>query len=812
MLGTLRSGAAFLILDPAHPEARLLDCLRLAKPRAWLQLEEAGAVPPNLEEFTRSTGLRPLILPPLERAENFLAEFSALTDVIPADADAPAYVTFTSGSTGVPKGIVGTHQPLAHFLKWHVEHSGFTAADRFSLLSGLAHDPLLRDIFTPLRIGATLCVPDSMESSAALVAWFEREKISVTHLTPQIAQLLTDGAGPGKELPTLRRAFFGGDILTRSVVAKLSALAPSVECVNFYGATETPQAMGFFPVAKNSSGPERIPVGRGIAAVQLLVVNRAGQQAGVGEPGEIVIRTPHLARGYLGDPALTAERFAANPFTRDAADRCYQTGDLGRYRPDGNLEILGRADRQIKLRGFRIEPGEIEAALTRHPGVQSAAVLLHEEQLMAWFVARPGVAPGAAELRNFLAGLLPQYMVPGIFTAINGLPITPNGKLDTKALRQQVGGSTGASGVMVQPWTPVQVQILRIWQELLPGRTIGMRDNFFELGGHSLLAVQMIDRIDQECGHKLPLALIFSAATVEQLADRLAQEEINEARPLLELQTGGLRTPFFFLHGDLAGGGFYTQKISRHLGPDQPFYVLPPSRMDKASVPSVETLAAEHIRILREHTPHGPYCLGGYCAGGLIAFEMAQQLRAAGEKVPHLILIDAPAGIGFRPFARKVIDTFGSWRRTSLDKRLDQLYVFSHWEKRWDEISAQGVRAQFRFLTRQIAAAFRRDRTQPVPPPSPRAAPRVLDESLPIFAAYVWSVAGYRARRYDGPATLIWAEADLCGQAAELKRWRRLIPQLEIKTVPGDHLASVTQYADVMAGMIRASFDRPGPG
>jgi len=291
------------------------------------------------------------------------------------------------------------------------------------------------------------------------------------------------------------------------------------------------------------------------------------------------IRTPHLARGYLDDPPLTAERFTANPFTRDPADR------------------------QIKLRGFRIEPGEIESALARHPGVQSAAVLLDGEKLAAWFVARPGPTPTAAELRDFVATLLPQYMVPGSFAAIGALPLTPNAKLDTHALRQQLDGTAAASGAVVRPWTPLQVQILRLWEELLPGRAIGMRDNFFELGGHSLLAVRLPDRIEQEYGRKLPLAVFFAAATVEQLADHLAREEMGDARPLLEIQTGRSRPPFLFWHGDLGGGGFYTQKISRHLGPDQPFHVLPPCRLEGDVVPDLEPMAAEHLRVIRAHTP-----------------------------------------------------------------------------------------------------------------------------------------------------------------------------------------------------------------
>ena len=422
-----------------------------------------------------------------------------------------------------------------------------------------------------------LCFPDTMESSASLGAWFEREKISVAHLTPQTTQLLTDGSE--KKLPALRRAFFGGDILTRSVLARFQALAPSAECVNFYGATETPQAMGFHPVLKNLSGPERLPVGRGIAEVQLLFVNRAGQRAGVGEPGKIVIFARRTSRGATS--MILRSRRNTSPPTRSPATP-----------PTGRSNCAAFASSRAKSN-------------PRWPGIPACKArrccLTGKTRRVVCGAARPDTDRGRiARLRGDAA---PAVHGARFLRRHRRAAAHPQRKTRHPRAAQQLDGTAAASGAVVRPWTPLQVQILRLWEELLSGRAIGMRDNFFELGGHSLLAVRLLDRIEQECGRKLPLALFFAAATAEQLADHLAREEMGDARPLLEIKTGGSRPPFLFWHGDLGGGGFYTQKISRHLGPDQPFHVLPPCRLEGDVVPDLEAMAAEHLRVIRAHTP-----------------------------------------------------------------------------------------------------------------------------------------------------------------------------------------------------------------
>jgi amino acid adenylation domain-containing protein len=510
LLGVLRAGAAFVILDPAYPPARLATVIEQARPRAWVAVPGAAEVPAEVAAALAAVPGWELEGPGLP------ADLEA--PCVAVDPDAPAWIAFTSGSTGEPKGIVGSHRPLSHFLGWHAQTFGLGADDRFSLLSGLAHDPLLRDVFAPLWVGGELRVPapERIAEPGWLAAWLGREEVTVCHLTPPMARLLA--TGEASPLAALRLVCSGGDALTAGDVAALRQLAPRARLVNFYGATETPQAMGWKVVGEEVAS--QVPLGRGIDGVDLLVLGAAGRPAGVGELGEIAIRTPYLALGYLRDGAATAERFAPDPGT--SGGRLYRTGDLGRYEPDGDVKYAGRADRQIKIRGFRVEPAEIEAALVRLEGVRAAAVVARDESgdryLAAYVVPAPGAAPElAARLRSLLAGRLPDYMVPAVFVELPALPLTPNGKLDRRALpapRRQVAATALPRG-------PVEERLAAVWAELLRLDRVGVNDNFFELGGHSLLATQLISRLRAAFAVELPLRTVFEAPTISGLAARI---------------------------------------------------------------------------------------------------------------------------------------------------------------------------------------------------------------------------------------------------------------------------------------------------
>ncbi|HUG38178.1 MAG TPA: amino acid adenylation domain-containing protein, partial [Candidatus Limnocylindrales bacterium] len=448
VLGALEAGAAFTVLDPAHPLEARAEILRAADPAGWIDLVGAEAGPGQawqslLDALPLRARLELRAGEPAVRAERDAGDPGDSDPLPVVGSEDLAYVAFTSGTTGKPKGILGRHGPLSHFVPWQARRFALGADDRYSMLSGLSHDPLQRDLFTPLQTGATLCIPSpgDMSTPRRLVEWIGRARVGVVHLTPAMGQLLATGAAgdDAEALGSLRRAFFVGEQLPRALVAELTAHAPRLECVNLYGTTETQRAVAFFPVprAVALAGDGMLPLGRGMKDVQLLVLGPAGQLCGVGELGEICVRSPHLARGYLRDPAATAERFRPDPLGDGA--RVYHTGDLGRYLPGGEVAYTGRADRQVQVRGFRIEPAAIESVLRRHPAVREAAVLVEETgggaRLVGFVVGRSGEPPPAPdELLTFAGDWLPRHAVPARILVLESLPLTPNAKLDRRAL------------------------------------------------------------------------------------------------------------------------------------------------------------------------------------------------------------------------------------------------------------------------------------------------------------------------------------------------------------------------------------------
>ncbi|HYG63482.1 MAG TPA: amino acid adenylation domain-containing protein, partial [Thermoanaerobaculia bacterium] len=563
VLGTLRVGAAFVLLDPAYPAARLAEMVRLAAPKAWLELAAAGPVPPELETLLAELGPACRLSLPAggpEGARALLAGLPPEGVTVTVGPDDVALLAFTSGSTGTPKGIEGRHGPLSHFLPWQCERFGLGETDRYSMLSGLAHDPLQRDMFTPLTTGGTVCIPQLEEivTPGRLAAWMARQQITVAHLTPAMVQILTEPAAAGQaegeqvEIPSLRYTLLVGDVLTRLDVDRIRSLAPRVTVVNLYGSTETQRAVGYHVVEDDGARVERskqiLPLGRGMQDVQLLVAapSQPGEPpslAGVGEVGEIWVRSPHLAKGYLGDEALTAERFRVNPFTGRPGDRVYRTGDLGRYLPDGQATFVGRADLQVKIRGFRIELGEIEAVLGRLAGMREAVVIARQDgpdagsrRLVAYVVLDPESAPaaGVEALRDALRERLPAYMVPSAFVRLDKLPVTPNGKVDRKALPVPEGPGDGGVADFAEPEGDLEQAIAGVWREVLGLEKVGVRHNFFDLGGHSLLLVRLHARLQQVLGRELTLVELFNYPNIRALAEHLGRKAGESSAASLE--------------------------------------------------------------------------------------------------------------------------------------------------------------------------------------------------------------------------------------------------------------------------------------
>ena len=479
MLAAARLGAVFVVLDAEHPPARLAALLRICAPRLLMTAGRA-----DLAEAARALADGVALFDPTGEA----AEDERGLDE--ASPDAPAYLLFTSGSTGEPKCVAASHRPLAHFLAWQAETFGLTAKDRFTQLSGLAHDPLLRDIFAPLSLGATLLIPEAgaVAEPAKLAPWLRESGATVAHLTPAIGQVLVAGASRAGDLPDLRLMFWGGDLLPPARVDAAARLAPGARHINFYGCTETPQAAGWFEW-DGDLNRRAAPIGHGAAGFQLLVLGPDRQPVGLGEVGEIAVRSHYLSLGYLRDGKIV-------PHAEPQADgtAIYLTGDRGLHLPDGAILALGRADDQVKVRGHRVDLSEVSAVLMACPGVQTATVLAigeGEGVRLAAFAVAPGL--GESELRAAIAARLPGPMQPSTLRLLDRLPLTPNGKIDRAALLAPAADT--APGPQAGP-KPVgrpnetEQALMDAWTAILGAREIGRDASFSGLGGDSLSYVQ----------------------------------------------------------------------------------------------------------------------------------------------------------------------------------------------------------------------------------------------------------------------------------------------------------------------------------
>ena len=664
LMGAFKAGAAFLILDPTYPEARLASYLELGQPKAFLRVEAAGEPPPQIDEALAAINCQiSLTLPSLAAARNtaLFANWPTTDPEVTVGPDDRACLAFTSGSTGTPKGIQGRHGSLTHFLPWISRKFGLDHTDRFSMLSGLAHDPLQRDIFTALWVGGTLCIPDPEQimTPGWTAQWLREQRVTFANLTPAMSQVITAGSsardGAVASIPTLRYAFFIGEMLTRQDVNNLRRLCPGVTAVNLYGATETQRALSYYvaPPDSHRHGPilkDVLPLGKAMPGAQLLLLNKAGKLAGVGELAEISFRSPHLALGYLHDAAQTKRSFRPNPFgPTDERDRIYLTGDLGRYLPDGSVEFVHRADQQVKVRGFRVELGEIDALLGQHTAVHQAVTIASKNahvasmRLSSFVVLKPGHTATDTELRAFLREKFPSYMVPADILLLNALPLTPNGKVDRKALPVPDHTHSEPDSDFAEARSEIEAILVRIWEEVLDVHPISIHDNFFEIGGHSLVAVRAFAQIERETGLQLPLTVLFQAPTIAQLAHVIETKGWHSNwTSLVAIQTQGNRPPFFYVSPFLISV-LSLSLLGTSLGSDQPLYGLQPQGIesDHPIHRSVEEMARHYIDEIRTLKPTGPYMLGGHCAGSWVAFEMAQQLQAQGEKVDLLVLVDS---------------------------------------------------------------------------------------------------------------------------------------------------------------------------
>ena len=524
------------------------------------------------------------------------------------------------------------------------------------MLTGLSFDAILRDIFLPLTCGGILCIPpdDDDLAPSSVVPWLEGENVTILHTVPTIAQAWIASLVRPASLRDLRWVLFSGEPLTDALVRRWRITFPkSGRIMNLYGPTETTMCKCSFLVPEDMPLGVQ-PVGWPLPDTQALVMASNGRLCGMGELGEIVLRTPFRTLGYINRPDLQRKRFVANPMRKDPGDLLYRTGDLGRFRLDGSLDICGRLDRQVKVRGARVEPQEIELALSEFPGVDTAVVTAPvdahgDRRLVAYLVTARDSNPSSSELMEWLRQRLPSFMIPSAFVSLDRLPLTPAGKVDRKALPLPGPARPALATAYVPPHNPLELQLSHIWEELLGVSSVGVRDNFFDLGGHSLLAIRMMARIEERLGHALRPSTLFPEATIEHLTRTISREVPTRPWcPVVPIQPAGTRPPLFCVHP--AGGSVLCYvDLARCIGTDQPVYGVqgPDPRGEQDPFEDAEKMAACYVKAIREVQRQGPYFLAGHSFGGLIALEMGKQLSRVGQSVA-LLDTASPRSCGMR--------------------------------------------------------------------------------------------------------------------------------------------------------------------
>jgi thioesterase domain-containing protein len=514
-----------------------------------------------------------------------------------------------------------------------------------------------------------------------------------------------------------------------------------------------------------------VPIGTPIANTAVYVLDDALRPVAPGDVGEIFIGGSGVARGYLGRDDLTAAHFVADPFAADVDARMYRTGDLGRRHADGAIEFAGRVDDQVKVRGTRIELGEVVAVLERHPRVSAAvAVLAADERIAAYVVPVSSEDIGLVDaLRAHAKSHLPAAALPAVIAIVDAFPLLANGKVDRAGLAR-VRQSAPALPSRTEPADPLHEIVLHLWEDVLGVRGIGPHDDFFSLGGHSLMAARLIGRIRARIGHRVPLASFFADPTIAAMVTAIRENERAALEPVVALRSEGPNTPLFFLHGDVPGLGLYCRRFGDVIA-DRPIYAVAPHGVDGEPIPeTIEDMARDHLRTILAVQPEGPYLLGGYCLGGMVALEITRQLEAMRKDVVHLIIVeaqDARRGIG-----------------TMIEGALAQIAgLFG--------VHAERSRPWLHDRRRALGAALRGAGLV--------HAPQIAGIDMThhrIVGRYVW-------RPVRAPATMICAADARGSRPGQVRRmWSGLFPSLDARTIPGDHFSSIGRHVDAFTATL----------
>jgi amino acid adenylation domain-containing protein len=775
LLGVAKSGAAYVPFDPAYPAERL-------------QRIAADAAPA-------------LVITGPEYAERFSCELllADVTDLSAESALAPArlavpeddcYVIYTSGSSGNPKGVVLQHRAVVNTCDWVTREFGVGPSDRLLFVTSPCFDLSVYDVFGALGAGATVIVAEQslLAEPRLLAETLSARRITIWNSAPAVLELVMPFLADVPRDASLRLVLLSGDFIPLALVGELRATFPAARLLSLGGATEAAIWSNYYPVERLEPDWVSVPYGRPLGNCRYYALDSRLEPVPIGTVGELYIGGICLARGYLNQPELTAARFVRDPFSSDPEARLYRTGDLVRYFEDGELEILGRADQQVKIRGFRVELWEVEATLSALSAVAQAVCTTRvdasgQRALVAYVVLHPQRMLTERALKRELAQSLPEFMLPARIVFLEALPLSPNGKLDRKAL--PVPSEQSEARAVALPITATERAVAEVWQRILGRDHVGRDDDFFALGGHSLLAVSLVAEVRRAFGVELPVTSLLERPTVSALAAGIDQTLAgaatlvsNGVAAVLSFQRGG-RAPELFCIGGLGGNPVGIRRLALELGTEQPVHGLYNPSFDARSVRSIEELAAELLTEMRRVQAHGPYYLSGFSAGGVIAFELARMLRTAGEEVRLLVMLDA-----YNP----KLPRWSARERVALFLTMcDEAGLAYAWRRLRARLNFKWELAQLRLLGRRIGDP---------------------GDFFGLQAAFIMALSRYVPQAYAGDVLLIRAApgtaSDVDYRTHESNGWRPLVGgRLDVVNLRCRHEDVLRDHVPAVARIMR---------
>ena len=811
ILGILKAGGSYVPLDPQYPEARLVFMLEdtgaalLLTQKALVDDRGSKIEDGDPRSLRHGSGQASVFDPRIKTVcldsdwESIAQENGDNLNVEPP-ADTAAYVDYTSGSTGQAKGIAVPHRAVTR-LVINTDYVRLIPSDVMAQASNVCFDAATFEIWGALLNGATLVImsEEVMLSPPAIAQSIEQHGITVMFLTTALFNQLAERIPLA--LAQLSHLLFGGEAVDAQRVGEFVRFHSPKHLLHVYGPTETTTFASWYSVIDVPENAPTVPIGRPIANTEIYVLDKDLQPVPIGVPGELHIGGDGLALGYLNQPELTAHKFIPHPF-KDSGARLYKTGDLARYLPDGNLEFSGRVDYQVKLRGYRIEPEEIESILRSHPAVRDAVIVMREDtpgdkRLVAYLVPGQNPTPSASDFRQFLDQSLPSFMVPSAFVVLDALPLTRHHKVDRSALPVPDYHRLGADQDYVAPRTPIERTIAEIWAKVLNLDTVGIHDNFFDSGGHSLLGVKLFGRLKEQFSRDFPVRWLFETPTVAGLAARL--QETDKALPdreraevssqpscLFELKPGNGKYPVFFFPGGFGrddGEFLIYAKLAHYVGDEFSFYGLRPRSADgkMPAQPRVEQMAADYLQEIKTRQPKGPYFLIGNCIGGVLAYEIAQQLLVQGQKIALLALMDTFLSNSIKYFDWRKADRFlGEFASQYRRERLTNSRKDSAW-RRWPK--------NLLHLARFGAKL-----------------PRLL-RMVRIQESYITTLREYKPKPYPGSISLIVNEES--ARSDQTLGWSGLVSgKIDIYRARGDHDAYIREHVQDVAGQLRDCLEK----